>query len=379
MTKRKWVLLASFLLLASCTMRPTELDEEEKESATESIFEDYQNFVSDYFNSEEPDSTSQSEDNDASPLYTPDETIPTLKVGDLITKDDVCEFSFDYINITNDVLPMNPERVYSHYQADVGMTYVDVCLYYKNLNVRDIGSDDIIKGTLLFAEKYQYSGFAFAEENNRGDFTYSTYIKPLTGEYVHYLFEIPEHLTNSSASLIAVVEIAGDKYSIPVLDGGNQFQLSIGYSGTEKKSGELAVNEVVELSDNSIFFLEYANVTSDVVPPSPDGYYSHYPADDGMKYFDLCFVYTNLKARSVSSDDVFKSALLSYAGKYEYRGTCIAEEDNRGDFTYSSYIKPLCTEYIHLLFSVPDEVINGQDSILISYIINGSEYTYTYR
>ena len=48
--------------------------------------------------------------------------------------------------------------------------------------------------TLLFASKYRYTGFSVIEEDNREDFTYSniTSISPLTTEYLHYLFEIPD-------------------------------------------------------------------------------------------------------------------------------------------------------------------------------------------
>ena len=72
---------------------------------------------------------------------------------------------------------------------------------------------------------------------------------------------------------------------------------------------------------------------------------------------------------------------MKYADKYEYSGFSTIEEDNRGDFTYSSItsISPLSTEYIHFLFNVPEEVSNTGESIVITFSVDRNTYTFTLR
>ncbi len=57
------------------------------------------------------------------------------------------------------------------------------------------------------------------------------------------------------------------------------------------------------------------------------------------------------------------------------------EKDSRGDFTYSNItsISPLNTEYVHYLFSVPEEVESSSDTVVIIFRIDGNDYTYTVR
>ncbi len=57
------------------------------------------------------------------------------------------------------------------------------------------------------------------------------------------------------------------------------------------------------------------------------------------------------------------------------------EEDRRSDFTYSNItsISPLCTEYVHYLFEVPEEVETSTDPVEISFTVDGNTYTYKVR
>ena len=95
---------------------------------------------------------------------------------------------------------------------------------------------------------------------------------------------------------------------------------------------------------------------------------------------DICFAYKNTSERKVGADEII-SAKLKYAGKYEYTGFTTIEEDSRGDFTYTNItsISPLSTEYVHYLFSVPEEVKTSTESIEITFVIDGNTYTYKLR
>ena len=306
----------------------------------------------------------------------------SLREKEVVSIPDVCEFYIDHTNITDDVMPPAPDSFYSHYVAEDGKVYVDICIAYKNLSTGDRSADEIINGVLVYSGKYEYRGFSIIEENNRGDFTYSniTSIAPLTTEYLHYLFEIPVEAAEDNGSLVILLDIEGNSYSVTVREGTESQAASENKDAAAKKGGEVKDGETVLIEDKCEFFVDYSNITDDVMPLYPDSFYSHYEAEDGKIYVDICIGYKNLKNNDVGADDII-SASLTYAGKYEYRGFSMIEENNRGDFTYSNItsIAPLATEYVHYLFEVPMEVGSSAEPIEIEFSIEGNKYFYTVR
>lgn len=304
---------------------------------------------------------------------------PVISIGESITTNE-CEFSIDYISITNDVMPPSPDNWYSHYEAEHGKVYVDFCVAYKNTANGNIDADKVVSGKMIYAGKYEFTGFPMIEKDNRSDFTYAniTSIAPLTTEYVHYLFEAPEEVASSNQSIMLKMNIGGTDYNVNVRDGdGTDAEETTPQTG--KTSGAVELGEIVVTKDAE-FNIDYADITKDVMPPHPGSWYSHYEADSGKAYVDICFAYKNTSGKNVRADGVI-SAKLKYANKYDYSGFSMIEEDSRGDFTYSNItsIAPLSTEYIHYLFEVPEEVQNSTESIVITFSISGNTYTYAAR
>lgn len=136
-------------------------------------------------------------------------------MGERVAVDGKCSFFIDFCGITDRVDPPRPADYYSYYEAEDGMVYVDLCIGYKNLRNKDIMADEVMEASLTYDEKYEYEGFSVIEEKNRGDLTYSniTSIAPLTTEYVHYLFSVPESVEDDSAPIVIDFSIGGNDYS----------------------------------------------------------------------------------------------------------------------------------------------------------------------
>lgn len=304
-----------------------------------------------------------------------------LAVGETISSDN-CEFYVDYTNITADVIPPTPGSWYSHYEAELGKVYIDICVSYKNLGTRNISADEVMSATLIYSGRYQYTGFTIIEKDSRSNFTYSnmTSIAPLSMEYLHYLFKVPEEFENSDNMMTALIIINGEEYLVTVRDGSEGDVSAISDGASDKTSGEVAAKETVAIAGNCEFYVDYSDITNDVMPRTPGSYYSHYQADDGKTYVDICIAYKNLSYKKVGADDVLY-AKLTYSGKYEYSGFSMIEEDNRSNFTYSSFtsISPLTTEYLHYLFEIPAEVETSGESISVAFTLGGNTYSYMVR
>lgn len=304
-----------------------------------------------------------------------------ITIDDTVTIDDVCEFSIDYINITADVMPLRPNEVYTHYEADGGKAYVDFCIAYTNLETSDVAADSIMSGTLTYADKYEYSGSSMIEESNRGNFTYTniTSIAPLTTEYIHYLFEVPEEVQTSTESIDLNMNIKGKDYSIVVRDESDDFTSSISY----KTSGAVVTGETIETS-NAKFSIDYSDITKVVMPESPwvgQDYYYYDLSEESDTYVDICFRYTNISNENVLSDSIITGQLRSNA--YIIEGFCVAEIEKRKSFEKdgaAATIEPQKTRYVHYLFAVPDGVANDDsDSLNLTFAVDGNTYTYRVR
>ncbi len=147
----------------------------------------------------------------------PVDNTKVITVGENVTIDDVCKFTFDYIDITDNVAPpKNPDD--SYYEAEDGKVYLDFCIAYNNMSSGSVDSDDVMSGKLIYDDKYEYNGFPIAEAENREYLTSYESISPLTTEYVHYLFMIPEEIENSDAPIELRMQIGGENYKVMARD-----------------------------------------------------------------------------------------------------------------------------------------------------------------
>ncbi len=338
----------------------------------ESIFSgSYKNYI----NNNKADDTKNEDDET-------DDISLVAEIGETVTIDDLCEYTIEYADLKNEVKPPKPQSYYTYYSAADGAKYVDISIAYKNLSTSSKEADEAITGYLLYCNKYKYVAVSVIEEDNRGDFTYARYnsIDPLSTEYIHLLFEVPESAESTGGSLVAVLNFDGNKYRVVVRDGKDIDVESPDSRAVMKSSGSVNKGEVVAIKDVCEFFVEYGDITNDVIPPSPASYYSHYEADDGKVYVDVSFFYKSWKKKSIEAKNTI-SAKLKYAGKYEYDGFTTVEKEKRGDFTYSNLesFKPLIPNYIHYLFEVPSEIEESNDSVEVEFKIGGNSYLYKVR
>jgi len=302
-----------------------------------------------------------------------------IEIGKNVIIPDVCEITIEYMKISKDVKPENPGSVYVQYSAGGGKVYTDMCVAYKNLDTSAIPAYDTMKCKLIYADKYEYSGFSMIEIEDRKNFESSknVAISPLTTEYVHYLFEVPDEIRTSSEIIDIYITIAEKNFKVeadPKKIDVTSIETRTGENATEIKSKE------VIFSDNCEFNINYATATNDVLPTSPGEYYSHYEAEPGKLIVDLSLSYKNTSTSKIRVDEIGKSTLV-FAERYEYAGFVVAETSDGTEFTDADVtsILPLETGTIHHMFMVPEEIKTTNDPVFICFAIDGKEYKYIMR
>ncbi|MBR2744738.1 MAG: hypothetical protein IKE01_05545 [Clostridia bacterium] len=152
---------------------------------------------------------------------------------------------------------------------------------------------------------------------------------------------------------------------------------------TISKNKEQTKNDVVKLNLNETVTKESKyeltvlgiNFGKTILPPNTGSFYTYYEAKtDGHQYLEMKYDYKNLQESNVRADSI-TSITIKYDNKYEYTGFCVIE-DKDGSFTYANItnIAPLTTGKLHYLFDIPDEVANGEGSIVAK--INCGSDTY---
>lgn len=126
-----------------------------------------------------------------------------------------------------------------------------------------------------------------------------------------------------------------------------------------------------EISVTDFYYTDKIDMTS----------YTYYHPDEGNQYAVVAVQVAN-KGKDAStflptyslSNDV--RAKVYYAGEYEYSATNLlgVNED-----LHDSTMNPLASKEGIIVFSVPDEVVNGEDSLCLTFSANRNEITFSLR
>lgn len=141
-----------------------------------------------------------------------------IALNDIVSKESKYEFSVIGYDFAKKILPPNTSGYYSYYEAkEDGHQYLDIKLNYKNLDSTEIDADEVGSIKIKFANNYEYTSFSIIEKAD-GNFTYSsiTSISPLTIGKLHYLFDIPDEVANSTESIVAYITIGSEKYELTI-------------------------------------------------------------------------------------------------------------------------------------------------------------------
>ena len=305
------------------------------------------------------------------PTVQPEEnTAPILAEGETVTIDGVCEFHVDYVAITE-----HPEF---YFEANTGKTYVDFCITYTQLADYIIPAGNIMEGKLIYSGQYEYDGVDMVKEEEGDSLSHAHTVKmnPSDTRQVHYFFNVSKEVQDSDRMVELNMKIRDNDYRVIVREGEKGTVPGSVDSGTSAKTSGTVTDGEVVATDNSEFYVEYSEFTKKVMPPNPGAAYNYYAAEDGKVYIDFCIAYRNMSGRTITADKVV-SAKMDQAEA----STVIAEDLDRHMLDYSSLVKiiPLCTEYIHCIFQVPEELENSGEQVTISFKIDGNRYTYSVR
>lgn len=188
--------------------------------------------------------------------------------------------------------------------------------------------------------------------------------------FISILLSTDNNIGNSSGITIATSDKTSDS------------SITISKNNEQNKSDavKLNLNETVTKENKYELTVLGINFGKTILPPNTSSYYTYYEAKtDGHQYLEVKYDYKNLEESNVRADKI-ASITIKYDNKYEYTGFCVIE-DTDSDFTYASItnIAPLTTGKMHYLFDIPDEVANGEGSIVAKIKCGNETYEIVLR
>lgn len=133
--------------------------------------------------------------------------------GEVVTTDN-SEFYVEYSEFTKKVMPPAPNTGYNYYAADEGKIYIDVCIAYMNISTQKIRGDKAVIAQLKQAD----ARAIVAEQFDRSMFDYANLVNviPLSMEYIHCIFRVPEEAATNDEQLTISFKIDGNSYTYSV-------------------------------------------------------------------------------------------------------------------------------------------------------------------
>lgn len=158
--------------------------------------------------------------------YTMDYTVGTtlrdakeIKAGDTLNALDYAEMMLCSVSYADEVLPSDTSGYYSSYKiSDSANTYLVVNMDIVNYMSSAASLEDFVDIRVCYMDKYQYTGFIVAQDEDGTGFSYSfEQILPLTKRSCYYLIEVPKSVTENPATITFF--FAGEEYTYSLAQG----------------------------------------------------------------------------------------------------------------------------------------------------------------
>lgn len=142
-----------------------------------------------------------------------DSTAKTIQAGEVLGDEDYATLTYVSLEYTDDVIPSNTSRSYTHYSIDnPDNTYLLVKFDVTNYQSTGKRCDTFIGLKAKYLDKYSYTGSVVVEDTDGRGFSSYDSIEPLTTRHLYYKIEVPKAVTENSVQL--TLAFAGQEYII---------------------------------------------------------------------------------------------------------------------------------------------------------------------
>ncbi|MFR4581602.1 DUF4352 domain-containing protein [Clostridium cadaveris] len=147
----------------------------------------------------------------------------------------------------------------------------------------------------------------------------------------------------------------------------------------ERKRRTISLGDSKQIGDMNIVFKK-SEFSNRILPDNTNGGYAYQSANPGKIYLQIDTDIKNNGKYLLPCSGLISSK-LNYNNGYNYTGRLVPEGDEDWSLGYenSTVIDPLETRGVRIVFEIPKEIEDNQNSIEIELIINGETFNYKFR
>lgn len=167
----------------------------------------------------------------------------------------------------------------------------------------------------------------------------------------------------------------------------NNSNVQVENNGTKEEVKEevktVSIGETIS-TESAEILINNVELTNEVWPDETDEtdeeYTFYYPAESGKVYINVDVDVKNMQKRDLECDNIM-NVKASYNDGYRYNAKPVLVEDSTTGLndSYTMSIAPLETKGMRYLISYPKEVEESQNSLVLTFELDGEKYSYAIR
>lgn len=129
------------------------------------------------------------------------------------------------------------------------------------------------------------------------------------------------------------------------------------------------INDVITIENRSEITLQSTNIAKELAPANPEGLYTYYKVNvDTNSFVILTTTIKNISSEDLTASNVVVAKLVDKDGN-EYPANIFCENEARDNLTTGSATSIAAgqSDMVHFAFEMPDEIVNDEKMIRISY------------
>lgn len=293
------------------------------------------------------------------------EAVEEEPTGNVLAVGDVAEceehsFKVEGIEFSGDLSEKRGNVTYNH-SSEYALA---IKLDFQNLSTEAFehwNSKRVEDVSMEYQGKYNYEGEYWVPVDD---------IVPLANDTMYIVYEVPESMGEDKTGSIRV-SFTIDKvdYEIVVQEGDGSVSAEEGDKGASKVSGEIAIGDVV--SNDDTFSFEITDLYYTEKPSYKTGNITYSYGNEG--YYLVCQLdFQNLDTETMESwgNERIEDMKLTFADKYDYEGE---------SWIPTNEIVPLGNGYVFLVFEVAESVETSTDPLMMTFTVDGNEFTVNCR
>ncbi len=284
----------------------------------------------------------------------------TIEWGKENKFDDLVSYKIESIGKPKQITPDTIGTVYTYYKPQKDSNVLlDVIVNMKNLKKTDLNIKKNLDVTFVIGDN-EYAASVATVSDDGTSLKQNGSIAANAVSKVHFYVEVSPKKLNKKI-----------EFKMTTTDEENPQAATMKFKLDDvNKNYEIKnVNDVITIENRSEITLQSTNIVKELAPANPEGLYTYYKVNvDTDSFVILTAAIKNISSEDLTASNAVVAKLVDKDGN-EYPASIFCENEARDNLTTGSTTSIAASQstMVHFAFEMPDEIVNDEKMIRISY------------